>query len=241
MVSAKRSRALPAAAGDSLFPHQPRELVQEVVGASHRDLARVRELVLARPSLAKATWDWGFGDWETALGAAAHTGQREIALFLMAHGARPDIFAFAMLGHLAAVRACIESQPGIERTRGPHGISLLRHALAGGDEAKLVAEYLAELVEADPPPLLLDEAQTAALIGAYRVEPDASFTLNVGAEKGFLTIQRDQQPRIFLEHLGELVFSPRAANHVRVGFEFSAGVAQNLTLVDGDTTLRFVR
>jgi len=37
-------------------------IVAEVVGASHFNLDRVKELVDARPELARATWDWGFGD-----------------------------------------------------------------------------------------------------------------------------------------------------------------------------------
>ena len=85
------------------FPRQDREAVREVVSLSHRSLEGVRRLVEPRPALAKASWDWGFGDWESALGAASHTGQREIALFLMDQGARPNIFTFAMLGHVDAV------------------------------------------------------------------------------------------------------------------------------------------
>src|SRR5262244_3402157 len=54
------------------FPTQPAELVREMVTVAHFDLKRVKELVEARASLAKASWDWGFGDWETALGAASH-------------------------------------------------------------------------------------------------------------------------------------------------------------------------
>lgn len=61
------------------FPRQRPERVQEMVGVCHRDLERVRELLDQQPALANAAWDWGFGDWETALGAAAHTGRRNIA------------------------------------------------------------------------------------------------------------------------------------------------------------------
>src|ERR1700752_4410270 len=57
-----------------LFPTQPPELVREMVTVAHFDLNRVKELVDARPSLARASWDWGFGDWEDALGAASHIG-----------------------------------------------------------------------------------------------------------------------------------------------------------------------
>jgi len=44
-------------------------LAREVVTVAHYDLKRVRELVEARPSLARAAWDWGFGNWEDGLGA----------------------------------------------------------------------------------------------------------------------------------------------------------------------------
>jgi len=75
------------------FPRQDAKLVSEVVGKSHIDEARVRELVKAHPSLVNAWWDWGFGDWESPLGAASHVGQRGIAEFLLEHGARIDNFA----------------------------------------------------------------------------------------------------------------------------------------------------
>ncbi len=52
------------------FPTQDPEVVRAVVGKAHVDYDGVRQLVAPRPELAKATWDWGFGDWESALGAA---------------------------------------------------------------------------------------------------------------------------------------------------------------------------
>src|SRR5688572_28020633 len=77
------------------FPAQDPDLVKEVVGASHGNLARVKELVTARPALARASWDWGYGDWETPIDAASHVGNRAIAELLIAHGARPTIFTAA--------------------------------------------------------------------------------------------------------------------------------------------------
>ncbi|MBV9438137.1 MAG: ankyrin repeat domain-containing protein, partial [Acidobacteria bacterium] len=123
-----------------------------MVLVSHFNLKRVKELVSARPSLAKAAWDWGFGDWETALGAASHMGNRQIAEYLLTNGAHPSIFSAAMLGHLDAVKGFVAAQPGIQRTIGPHSISLLEHAKAGGVTAKGVYEYLASLVNARRPP-----------------------------------------------------------------------------------------
>jgi hypothetical protein len=102
----------------------------------------VRELLGEHPALVNAAWDWGNGDWETGLGAAAHVGRRDIALHLIENGARMDIFAAAMLGHLELVRATIEAVPAAVQWRGPHGIPLLTHAEAGGPAAAAVVDYL---------------------------------------------------------------------------------------------------
>src|SRR5579872_1056565 len=75
-------------------------LVQRFVGVAHGDLDCVKELLSEEPRLTNACWDWGGGDFETALGASAHMGRRDIAELLLSHGARMDIFAAAMLGHL---------------------------------------------------------------------------------------------------------------------------------------------
>jgi hypothetical protein len=118
------------------------ELVNEFVGKAHGDLDRVRQQLEKHPALVNASWDWGNGDWETGLGAAAHVGRRDIALYLIERGARMDIFAAAMLGHLPVVRAMIEAVPEARGWRGPHGIPLLTHAEAGGTAAAAVADYL---------------------------------------------------------------------------------------------------
>jgi len=47
-------------------------LVQEFVISAHGDLDRTREFLAQEPALVNATWDWGGGDFETALGGAAH-------------------------------------------------------------------------------------------------------------------------------------------------------------------------
>src|SRR4029450_11883086 len=134
------------------FPTQPPDLVREMVGASHVNLPRVKELLAIHPTLAKASWDWGFGDWEDALGAASHVGSREIAFLLIEHGARPTIFSAAMLGQLDVVKAFIAASPGIEATPGPHSITLLSHAKAGGTQAEAVTAYLKTLAGADRRP-----------------------------------------------------------------------------------------
>jgi ankyrin repeat protein len=119
------------------------EMVQEFVGNAHGDPARVKELLQQEPGLVNAAWDWGGGDWETALGAAAHMGRRDIAELLLEHGARMDIFAAAMLGHVDVVKAIIAAAPGARTAPGPHGIPLLAHARAGG--ATAIIELLESL------------------------------------------------------------------------------------------------
>ncbi len=121
------------------------KLVEEFVGVAHGNFARVKELLEQEPALVNATWDWGGGDFETALGAAAHMGNKPIANFLLEHGARLDIFAAAMLGNLAVVKAALEAYPDAVNTPGPHGIPLYVHAEAGGADAKAVVEYLDSL------------------------------------------------------------------------------------------------
>ena len=118
------------------------EAVRAFVVAGHSDLDAVREALAAEPALLNASWDWGGGDWETALGGAAHMGEREIALYLLERGARLDVFAAAMLGYVDVVRALIRAQPEVREARGPHGIPLLAHAEIGGEPAREVVELL---------------------------------------------------------------------------------------------------
>lgn len=121
-------------------------LVREIVLQAHSDLAKVQELITAHPTLANASWDWGGGDWETPLGSAAHMGRKDIARYLLDHGARMDIFAAAMLGYRDVVAAMLTADPAQINTVGPHGIPLLVHAQQGGDDAVGVVELLISMV-----------------------------------------------------------------------------------------------
>jgi hypothetical protein len=119
------------------------ERVQQFVVAAHGDIDAVREGLANEPQLVNATWDWGGGDFESALGGASHMGRRDIALVLLDAGARMDVFAAAMLGEVETVRAMLEAHPKLRDTPGPHGIPLIAHAKAGGgDEARAVVELL---------------------------------------------------------------------------------------------------
>jgi hypothetical protein len=116
--------------------------VQAFVASAHGDLDVVRSLLEEEPGLVNAAWDWGGGDWETGLGAAAHMGRRQIALYLLEHGARLDLFAAAMLGYFDVVTTILSDFPEMREALGPHGIPLVEHARVGGADARAVLELL---------------------------------------------------------------------------------------------------
>lgn len=126
------------------LPRLQPELVEEFISQAHHNLERVEALLGSTPQLINAAWDWGGGDWETGLGGAAHMGRRDIALYLLDAGARLDLFAAAMLGHLEIVSAAVAARPSIVDVLGPHGIPLLAHAQAGGKPAAAVLDFLRE-------------------------------------------------------------------------------------------------
>lgn len=221
-----------------LYPTQPLELVQEMVLVAHTNVARVKELVTRQPTLAKATWDWGFGDWETALGAASHIGNREIATVLLEHGAHPTIFSAAMLGHLDVVKSFIAASPALARTRGPHSISLLSHAMAGGVQAQAVVAYLKTVDGADEKPSVqpLSDAEAASIAGTYSFGPTPADRFEITLNKGQAQIGRPGHYPRGLFHLGGLAFCPVGAENVRVSFAES-GDTMEMTIRDPDVVL----
>jgi hypothetical protein len=223
-------------ASDS-FPTQPPELAREIVTVAHFDLKRVKELVEARPSLARASWDWGFGDWEDALGAASHMGNRPIAEYLISKGARPSLFSAAMLGQLEVVRAFIVALPGAQRIRGPHSISLLAHARAGGNTARPTLDFLQSLGDADAKPsesVLENDAERVK--GTYIFGTGMNQRIAVTVEHGQATWTRGAMMGRPLFHLGNGVFYPWGAETVRIRFaEDSDSVA--MIINDPDVVL----
>ena len=123
-------------------PALPPDKVQATVGQAHRSLENVMKLVEETPLLANACWDWGGGDFETPLQAAAHTGGRNIAEYLLSKNARIDIYAAAMLGQLDFVRAVLALNPRAHEIPGPHGFTLLHCAKQGGETSKPVFDWL---------------------------------------------------------------------------------------------------
>jgi hypothetical protein len=225
------------------YPTEDPAIVRETVLVAHARFDRLRELVTARPTLAKASWDWGFGDWESALGASSHMGRRDMAEFLIDHGARPTIFSAAMLGQLEVVRAFVESAPGVQRIPGPHGITLLGHARNGGEDARPVAEYLESLGDADlrPETVELSSAERAAYVGKYAFGdgPDDRFEIFENRES--LRIRRGERTARSLMPLGDHAFFPSGAPAVRIRFEFEGDGSALLRVLDPDVVVTAAR
>lgn len=215
------------------FPSHDPASIREVVLNSHRSLDAVKPLVDAVPELAKAAIDWGFGDWESALGAASHMGHRDLALYLIERGARPDIFAFTMLGRTSVVKAMLEAQPDLARLEGPHGFSLLHHARVGGKEAKPLFDYLVERGDADPESGNVDEGLISdALVGEYE-QGSVVFKVDFKRNRVQLAVG-DAFPRV-LTHLGDHEFYPAGARSVRIAFQLDDQKkrANTVTIVGG--------
>jgi len=237
--------ASPPAPPVSAFPRQDPALVAEMVRVAHSDLDRVKQLVESKPALARAAVDWGFGDWEDALGAASHTGRYEIAQVLIAHGARPTMFSAAMMGQLDAVKGFVAAAPGCQSTLGPHGITLLAHARAGGDRARAVLEYLQEVGGADPKPaprIALPETDRPKYAGTYSFGPSADDVLIVANEKTALSITRPGLP--FPRGIAAVApdeFAPVGAESVRIQFKLRGDGSGELRVLDPDVIVTAIR
>lgn len=235
------SRAAPPDA----FPAQDPDVVRDMVIASHGNIDRATAFLKDFPRLANAAYDWGFGDWETCLGAAAHTGRRKLAAILLEHGARPDIFAAAMLGNLDVVRAMVEAQPGLQRTRGPHGLTLMHHARAGGAESTKVVEFLEKLADADVPyqDLPLSDAERDSCTGEYAfgTHDDQRFRIFIPEKDTHLSIQRGTGFPRRLFHQGGLAFHPIGAPEVRVTCSPENGRAARVTIASPGAPLTATR
>lgn len=214
------------------YPSMDDTMVSGIVGASHGNFDKVKQLVKERPELAGAAWDWGFGDWETALGAASHVGRRDIAEFLIANGARPDIFTYTMMGMLKSVQEIIETVPGIQTHNGPHGITLLQHAKnrlenkeitsSDADNVKKVIAYLEGLGNADAKPKSLDvtDEEKKMYLGEYRFGAGENEIFVVDVHRlGFLQIGRKGSSPRKLNKTDENIFSPAGAASVKIIFK----------------------
>lgn len=117
-------------------------LVKEFVIAGHSDLEKLKQMLDFTPGLLNSSWDWGAGDFETALEGAGHMGRTDIAQYLISKGGRINLFCAAMLGNLEMVKSTLSTYPSLKDSKGPHGLKLKHHAEKGGENAREVLEYL---------------------------------------------------------------------------------------------------
>ncbi len=247
------SIASTAAQTPALFHRYPAiddAIVAEVVGVSHFNLDRLRELVNRRIDLAKANWDWGFGDWESAIGAASHVGRRDIVEFLISKGARPDIFTYAMLGSFAAVKAMIAATPGIQSTYGPHGISLLQHVKNGlesdtvlssqKEDYKKLLHYLEELGDADPRPqhAAMSDPEMEKYLGDYKYgdEPNEGFSIKINSRK-FLSLGKIGKSGGSLYRKSDNLFSYNGISSLEIFFTIENEKVLSLEIREPDLIL----
>jgi len=229
------------------FPRQDPKLVAEVVGVSHFNEQRVKELVTSCPELVNAWWDWGFGDWESPLGAASHVGQRGIAEFLLAHGARIDIFAAAMLGYTDVVKALVVAKPGIQRTLGPHGIPLLAHAKAGGTHAADTIAYLESLGDAGTglEVTQLSAAEQTRYIGTFACGQSGLKLVSRLNDSGQLVVDvetgESRSNNRMIRFVGNDEFFPSGVPSVRLRFVVEEGRATSVAIRGSVPELTLVR
>ena len=126
-------------------PAIPLDTVKEFVGVSHGNIDRAKEMLENNHLLLHVSYDWGGGDYESGIEAAGHVGNKDIASYLLAKGARYNIYLACMLGHLDTVKNVLTFNPGLLNSKGPHGFTMLHHANKGGDGSKAVVDYLTSL------------------------------------------------------------------------------------------------
>ena len=217
------------------YPAIIEEITSEVVGVSHFNLDRLKELVNKRPELARATWDWGFGDWETAIGAASHVGRKDIVQYLLSKGARPDIFTFAMLGAYETVKSMIEFMPGLQKTLGPHGISLLQHVKNGNSKSKKsirLIDYLNKLGDADGQEYqVMNETEKQKYAGDYKYGEGEfdGFTVKVNSQKRLLFGKLGMFGGSLLK-IGNHTFTYNGAPSVEISFQLENEKIISLTV-----------
>lgn len=117
-------------------------LVKQFVAAGHNDLPKVKEMYAEYPNLIYSRYDWGNGDFESAIEGAGHVGNKEIANYLIEKGARVNIFILSMLGKTKLVQSILEDIPSLIFAKGAHGFTLLHHAKVGEKQAKSLYDFL---------------------------------------------------------------------------------------------------
>lgn len=230
---------------DSLTDHLPSrdpKLAADTVLFAHFNIEKVAALLKSHPNLANAAVDWGFGDWETAIGAASHMGLPDMADLLLKNGARPDLFTHAMMGHIDVIRQIVRAQPGIQGTLGPHGLTLLHHARAGKEKATDVVSFLESVGGANPVPNIVDLLlPVSAYVGEYRFGPSSEAIMTVSTKKDKLRLKFAKGFSRVIHHTGNHHFYPVGSPSVSVTFKIEGDKAVEFSIIDGSPMLKAVR
>ena len=67
---------------------------------------------------------------------------KEVANYLIEKGARPNIYVLTMLGEIEVVKTLLSKYPALIKGKGPHGLTLLHHAMKGGESSKELVDFL---------------------------------------------------------------------------------------------------
>ncbi len=96
----------------------------------HFDLDTVKGKLAENPALANA---YNAAMIESVIGAAGHMGRADIAEVLLAHGAKLELAAAAMLGRKDVVADALKKDASLAKSGGAHNIPVAFHAALGGD------------------------------------------------------------------------------------------------------------
>jgi ankyrin repeat protein len=159
----------------------PQEQQSRVTGASHGNLATMREHVSRDPRLSFSLST----DDELAIEACAHTGARPIIRYHLDQGAPLSLPTAVSLGDLEAVAFWLERDPTLIHERGAHDFPLLWFALLGGAQAGTEVEMAELLVHHGASPEQETMGTTTLHLCAQRDARDlAAYLLELGADPG---------------------------------------------------------
>jgi hypothetical protein len=117
-----------------------------------------------------------------------------------------------MLVQLKVVKAFVAAQPGAQRIRGPHSISLLAHAKAGGPASRQVLKCFEALGDAGAEPIIpLSDREAASVQGDHIFEPGSNQQIQVTLDQGAVICTRKGMRGRQLFHLGSRAFYPAGA------------------------------
>ena len=158
---------------------------QEFIDAATQgDVAKVKEMLRAEPSLAQARDQNGV----SVIMKATYLGRRDVVAELLASGVQLDIFEAAATGQADQLRALLEKDPSLVNTYSPDGFTPLGFAAFFGQ-----AETLNALLAAGAP-------VNAASREAMKMSPLGSA----------LAVQRNDLARTLIEHGADV--NAKAAN-----------------------------